>query len=51
MRAEGVTDYIALPLVVYRWLDSGIELDHEAAGRFTSQQLNGLRSLVRALAR
>ena len=33
LRAEGVTDYIALPTSAYRWLGSRVELDHEAAGR------------------
>ena len=33
MRAEGVTDYIALPLRFHRRLHSRIELDHQAAGR------------------
>jgi len=51
MRAEGVTDYIALPLL---FTDGSIQASSwttKQPGGFTSQQLNGLRSLVRALAR
>ena len=33
MRAEGVTDYIALPLLFTDGSESCVELDHETAGR------------------
>jgi adenylate cyclase len=51
MRAEGVTDYIALPLL---FTDGSVQASSwttKQPGGFTDQQLNGLRSLVRALAR
>jgi adenylate cyclase len=51
MRAEGVTDYIALPLV---FTDSSIHASSwttKRPGGFTDKQLNALRALVRPLAR
>jgi adenylate cyclase len=51
IRAEGVTDYIALPLL---FTDGSVQASSwttKQPGGFTDQQLNGLRSLVRALAR
>jgi adenylate cyclase len=51
MCAEGVTDYIALPLL---FTDGSVQASSwttKQPGGFTDQQLNGLRSLVRALAR
>ena len=51
MHAEGVTDYIALPLL---FTDGSVQASSwttKQPGGFTDQQLNGLRSLVRALAR
>ena len=51
MRAEGVTDYIALPLL---FIDGSIHASSwttKQPGGFTDQQLNALRSLVRPLAR
>ncbi len=51
MRAEGVTDYIALPLV---FTDSSIHASSwttKREGGFSDEQLEALRSLVRPLAR
>jgi adenylate cyclase len=51
MRAEGVTDYIALPL---RFVDGSAHASSWATkqpGGFSDEQLDALRSLVRALAR
>jgi adenylate cyclase len=51
MRAEGVTDYIALPL---RFTNGSIHASSwttKQPGGFSDQQLDGLRSLVRPLAR
>ena len=51
MRAEGVTDYIALPLL---FTDGSIHVSSwttKQPGGFTDQQLTALRSLVPALAR
>jgi adenylate cyclase len=51
MRAEGVTDYVALPLLFTDGLSNASSWTTKQPGGFTDQQLNGLRSLVRALAR
>jgi adenylate cyclase len=51
MRAEGVTDYVALPLL---FIDGSIHASSWTTKQpdgFSDQQLNALRSLVRALAR
>jgi adenylate cyclase len=51
MRAEGVTDYIALPL---RFTDGSFHASSwttKQPGGFSDEQLNGLRSLVTPLAR
>jgi adenylate cyclase len=51
MRAEGVTDYIALPLL---FTDSSIHASSwttKRPGGFSDEQLNDLRALVRPLAR
>jgi adenylate cyclase len=51
LRAEGVTDYIALPL---RFIDGSAHASSWATkqpGGFSDEQLNALRSVVRALAR
>jgi adenylate cyclase len=51
MGAEGVTDYIALPLL---FIDGSVHASSwttKQPGGFTDQQLTGLRSLVRPLAR
>ena len=51
MRAEGVTDYIALPLL---FIDGSVHASSwttKQPGGFTDQQLTALRSLVPALAR
>jgi adenylate cyclase len=51
MRAEGVTDYIALPLL---FTDSSIHASSwttKRPGGFSDEELNDLRSLVRPLAR
>src|SRR5215218_9199047 len=48
MRAEGVTDYVALPLL---FIDGSVHASSwttKQPGGFTDQQLNALRSLVRA---
>ena len=41
MRAEGVTDYIALPLPFTDGIDQRVELDHEAAGRLHRRTVGG----------
>jgi adenylate cyclase len=51
MRAEGVTDYIAVPL---RYIEGTVHASSwstRQAGGFTDEQLNALRKLVPALAR
>jgi adenylate cyclase len=51
LRAEGVTDYIALPLI---FVDGSIHASSwttKQRGGFTDEQLAGLRKVVRALAR
>jgi len=51
MRAEGVTDYIAIPL---RYIEGTVHASSWSTrrpGGFTDEQLNGLRKLVPALAR
>jgi adenylate cyclase len=51
LRAEGVTDYIALPLL---FIDGSAHASSWATrqpGGFSDEQLNALRSVVRALAR
>jgi adenylate cyclase len=51
MRAEGVTDYIAIPL---RYIEGPIHASSwttRQAGGFTDEQLNALRKMVPALAR
>jgi adenylate cyclase len=51
MRAEGVTDYIALPLLFIDGTIHASSWTTKQPGGFTDQQLTGLRSLVRPLAR
>lgn len=51
MRAEGVTDYIALPLPFIDGTVNASSWTTKQPGGFTDQQLNALRSVVRALAR
>ena len=51
LRAEGVTDYIALP---FQQIDGSIHASSwttRQPGGFTDQQLNGLRSMIPALSR
>ena len=51
MRAEGVTDYVALPIL---FIDGSIHASSwttKQPGGFSEEQLNALRSLVRVLAR
>jgi adenylate cyclase len=51
MRAEGVTDYIAIPL---RYIEGTVHASSwttRQAGGFTDEQLNALRKMVPALAR
>jgi len=51
MRAEGVTDYIAIPL---RYIEGAVHASSwttKQAGGFTDEQLNALRKMVPALAR
>ncbi|MGO8908807.1 MAG: adenylate/guanylate cyclase domain-containing protein [Bradyrhizobium sp.] len=51
LRAEGVTDYIALPL---QQIDGSVHASSwttRQPGGFTDEQLNGLRSLIPALSR
>lgn len=51
MRAEGVTDYIALPLPFIYGAVNASSWTTKQPGGFTDEQLNVLRSLVPALAR
>jgi len=51
MRAEGVTDYIALPLPFIDGTVNASSWTTKQPGGFTDEQLNALRSLVRVLAR
>ena len=51
MRDEGVTDYIALPLLFTDGLNNASSWTTKQPGGFTDQQLNALRALVRPLAR
>jgi adenylate cyclase len=51
MREEGVTDYIALPLVQIDGSVHASSWTTRQPGGFTEEQLNGLRSLVPPLAR
>jgi adenylate cyclase len=51
MRAEGVTDYIALPLLFINGSFHASSWTTRQPGGFSDQQLNGLRSLVAPLAR
>ena len=41
MSAEGVTDYVALPVLVHRRRRPRLELDHEAAGRLYRRTADG----------
>ena len=52
MRAEGVTDYIALPLLFTRRLGSCIELDHASSPAASAMNIGGdSRSIMAPLAR
>jgi adenylate cyclase len=51
MRAEGVTDYVAIPLRFTDGLVHASSWTTKQAGGFTEEQLEGLRALVRPLAR
>jgi adenylate cyclase len=51
MRTEGVTDYIALPLLFINGSIHASSWTTKQPGGFSDQQLNGLRSLVAPLAR
>ena len=51
IRAEGVTDYIALPLLFTDGLSHASSWTTKQPGGFTDQQLTALRSLIPALAR
>ena len=51
MRAEGVTDYIALPLIFIDGQAHASSWTTKQPGGFTDEQLDGLRQLVVALAR
>jgi len=51
MRAEGVTDYIALPLLFTDGLNNASSWTTKQPGGFTDQQLAALRALVPPLAR
>ena len=51
MRAEGVTDYIAIPLRYVEGTVHASSWSTRQAGGFTDEQLNALRKLVPALAR
>jgi adenylate cyclase len=51
MRAEGVTDYIALPLIFSDGIVQSSSWTTRQAGGFSDQQLNYLRALVTPLAR
>ena len=51
MRAEGVTDYIALPILQVDGSVHASSWTTRQPGGFTDEQLNGLRSLIPALSR
>src|SRR6201996_1399803 len=51
MRAEGVTDYIALPMMDSDGAIHASSWTPKQPGGFTDEQLNGLRSLIPPLAR
>ena len=51
MRAEGVTDYIALPLLATDGTVHATSWTTKEPGGFSDEQLNGLRSLMPPLAR
>src|SRR5437879_2240905 len=51
MRAEGVTDYIALPLMFIDGSTHASSWTTKQPGGFADEHLNGLRSLVKPLAR
>jgi adenylate cyclase len=51
MRAEGVTDYIALPLLFTDGLAHASSWTTKQAGGFSEEQLNALRTLVMPLTR
>ena len=51
LRAEGVTDYIALPLPFVGGTVNGSSWTTKQPGGFTDEQLAALRSLVKPLAR
>jgi adenylate cyclase len=51
LRADGVTDYIALPLIFIDGQAHASSWTTKQPGGFTDQQLDGLRQLVVALAR
>ena len=48
LRAEGVTDYVALPLQFIDGTINAIELDHEAAGRLHRRTGHALRAVMPA---
>src|ERR1700676_4309067 len=51
MRAEGVTDYIALPILQIDGSVHASSWTTRQSGGFTDEQLNNLRSLIRPLSR
>lgn len=51
MRAEGVTDYIALPLLFTDGLSHASSWTTKQPGGFTDEQLSALRSVIPSLAR
>jgi adenylate cyclase len=51
MRAEGVTDYIALPLLTTAGFTHASSFTTKHPGGFSDEQLNGLRSLMPPLTR
>jgi adenylate cyclase len=51
LRAEGVTEYIALPLLVTDGLGHASSWTTKRPGGFSDEQLNGLRALIPPLAR
>jgi adenylate cyclase len=51
MRAEGVTDYIALPILQIDGSVHASSWTTKQPGGFSDEQLNGLRSLIRPLSR
>ena len=51
LRAEGVTDYIALPLIFTDGSARGSSWTTKQPGGFTDEQLDALRSVVKPLAR